>query len=93
MLLVGAVEDMTLREDLRFMTLLPWRTIVTARTASLLRGTKAYCADCYEDAREANAIVYDPLLWGFVVARCASNINVTWTTLAGTRIAEPRFLT
>ena len=60
---VSALEALTLRPDLHYLTLLPLEAILPARAKGLLRLTKAWCSLCYEQWRQASLPVYDPLLW------------------------------
>ncbi len=60
---VSALETLTLRPDLSFLTLLPLEAILPARAKGLIRLTKAWCPLCYEQWRRTSQPVYDPLLW------------------------------
>jgi DNA-binding XRE family transcriptional regulator len=60
---VSALETLTLRSDLSFLTLLPLGAILPARAKGLMRLTKAWCPLCYEEWRRSRQPVYDPLLW------------------------------
>ena len=62
--LVAALEAMTLRHDLRFLTLLPWAGVLPPR--DLTRRVRAWCPACYEDWRHAGQPVYDPLRWSLL---------------------------
>lgn len=67
--LVQILERLTMRQDLRFLTMLPWKTVLPQQ--QLVRRTRAWCAACFEDWREAEKIVYEPLLWALrEVQRC-----------------------
>ncbi len=57
---VKAVETATLRSDLRYLTLLPFRHLLP--TSLLLRKTRAWCPDCFAEMA-ATGTVYEPLLW------------------------------
>ncbi|MEC4813049.1 MAG: TniQ family protein [Scytonema sp. PMC 1069.18] len=59
--LVQALQRLTLREDLHFLTLLFWAKIVPTR--NLFRNQKAWCAVCYENWRLRTQVIYEPLLW------------------------------
>jgi transcriptional regulator with XRE-family HTH domain len=66
------LEGLTLRQDLKALTVLPWGTAISQ--FGLLRGTKAWCPSCFEKARQNSAIIYEPLLWAFnVVTICPSH--------------------
>ena len=59
---VKTLEALTLREDLSFLTLLPYRGIISHK--KLLRPFRAWCPRCLSEMRAAGApIVYEPLLW------------------------------
>jgi transcriptional regulator with XRE-family HTH domain len=55
------LEGLTLRTDLRFLTLLPWATVLTQQR--LLRFTRAWCPDCFMEWQAAEQPIYEPLLW------------------------------
>jgi hypothetical protein len=59
---VRAVEAATLRTDLRYLTLLPFRNLFPR--PMMLRRTRAWCPECYQ-AMADTGMVYDPLLWCF----------------------------
>lgn len=61
---VNALQGLTLRNDLRFLTMLAWAEVFAQR--NLLRSSRAWCPTCYEDRRANNQIVYEPLLWTFL---------------------------
>lgn len=58
---VGSLEQLTLRTDLRFLTLLPWAAVLTQQR--LLRLTRAWCPDCFMEWQTAGQPIYEPLLW------------------------------
>lgn len=58
---VQSLEHLTLRTDLRFLTLLPWTTILTQQR--LLRLNRAWCPDCFMEWQTAGQPIYEPLLW------------------------------
>lgn len=58
---VRALETLTLRSDLRFLTMLTWREVLPSR--GLLRSKKAYCPACYQEWRSCGQMIYEPLLW------------------------------
>src|SRR6266700_737240 len=60
-LAVQFLESLTMRSDLRHLTLLVWSEILCLR--GLVRLTKAWCPVCYEHWREQGKIIFDPLLW------------------------------
>ena len=71
-LCVQFLEALTLRSDLRHLTLLPWSQVFGLQ--GLMRPTRAWCPHCYQQWREQGAILFDPLLWTIQqVTTCASH--------------------
>jgi len=67
---VQLLEAVTLRSDLRHLTLLPWSDVFCL--PGLVRLTKAWCPHCYEGWRESGETIFDPLLWALQeVTACA----------------------
>jgi uncharacterized OB-fold protein len=58
---VRAMETLTGRRDLSYLTLLAWRGILPAH--SLLRRCRAWCESCLYAWREVQQPIYQPLLW------------------------------
>lgn len=58
---VKATEELTLRIDLRSLTLLNWSNILPIR--QLNRQHKAWCPKCYEEWQLKEQPMYEPLLW------------------------------
>ena len=58
---VQALEHLTQRQDLSFLTMLSWRSVFSP--FRLMRRTQAWCPVCYEEWREAGKVLYQPLLW------------------------------
>ena len=69
--LIHALEVLTLRQDLRFLTLLFWEQVLSVR--SLLRRFRAWCPTCYEQWHRTNQIIYEPLLWSIDVVKFCQN--------------------
>ncbi len=61
--LVQALESLTLRTNLRSLTMLPWAEVIPQK--SLLKPTRAWCPNCYGDSQIAEQPLYEPLLWSF----------------------------
>jgi transcriptional regulator with XRE-family HTH domain len=55
------LESLTLRQDLRHLTLLRWANVLPSK--GLLRRFRAWCPACYEGWRKDQKTVYEPLLW------------------------------
>ena len=58
---VRALETLTGRRDLSYLTLLTWSRVLPSH--SLLRRCRAWCESCLHAWREANQPIYEPLLW------------------------------
>ena len=58
---VHALESMTLRSDLRYLTLLPFQQLFPQPL--LFRGLRAWCPACYELRASQGEPIYEPLLW------------------------------
>jgi len=57
----NALQVLTMRQDLRFLTMLPCKEIINSN--KLLRKTRAWCPDCYQEWHRQEKPIYDPLLW------------------------------
>ena len=60
---VTALQNLTLRSDLNFLTMIPWADVFTHR--NLLRPSRTWCPSCYQDWRLNDQQIYEPLLWTF----------------------------
>ena len=58
-----ALEKLTLREDLRYLSCLIWKGIFKER--GLFRQHKAWCPQCFEQWRQQSKLIYEPLIWSF----------------------------
>jgi len=58
---VRALKQLTLRNNLEFLTLLPFSEVLV--TKGLLRPYKAWCPICYQQWKQNQKNIYDPLLW------------------------------
>lgn len=58
---VSKLERLTLRPDLRFLTLLPWQGIIS--THFILRTHRAWCPTCFDSWQQSGGTIYEPLLW------------------------------
>ncbi|QLE43805.1 TetR family transcriptional regulator [Nostoc sp. C052] len=65
--LVQALEKLTLRDDLCFLTLLTWDKLFPSR--NLLRSVRAWCPSCYQEWYEKEQLIYEPLLWSLDVVK------------------------
>ncbi len=64
---VQALEQLTLRHDLCFLTMLTFAEVIPPR--KLLRRTRAWCPACYEEWQETGQVIYEPLLWSLEIIR------------------------
>ena len=69
---VEALEQATLRTNLRLLTLLPFENVLNRHVVS--RRTRAWCPACYEGWRSAGDVIYEPLLWAIRRSRSALGI-------------------
>ena len=65
--LVKALEALTLRRDLQFLTLLPWAFVFPV--LGLLKRFQAWCPDCYQEWLNHKQVIYAPLLWALQVVK------------------------
>ncbi|MDJ0595946.1 MAG: TniQ family protein [Pleurocapsa sp. MO_226.B13] len=61
--LVTILEQLTLRQDLRYISCLTYQGVI--RDRSLFRQHKAWCPQCFVQRKQEKQIVYEPLLWSF----------------------------
>ncbi|MEO0844963.1 MAG: TniQ family protein [Cyanobacteria bacterium J06648_1] len=61
--LIEALEQLTLRRDLRYLSLLNLER--SNQRARLIPPAKAWCPQCFETRRRENKPIYEPLLWSF----------------------------
>jgi hypothetical protein len=59
--LVKILEELTTRNDLSLLTLLPWKKFFPTR--GLMRSKKAWCSLCLQNMKMNNMPIYEPLLW------------------------------
>ncbi|MGA7931308.1 MAG: TniQ family protein [Candidatus Sulfotelmatobacter sp.] len=64
---VSAIGKMTARNDLQYLTLLPWKSLLP--TPLLMRGVAAWCPMCLTSWEELGKPVYVPLLWTLDVVK------------------------
>jgi transcriptional regulator with XRE-family HTH domain len=66
---VNGFEKLTLRDDLRYTTFLPWKGAVSF--LQLLRTRRAWCPSCYEEQIIERGYAYEPLIWAVeIVSIC-----------------------
>jgi transcriptional regulator with XRE-family HTH domain len=64
---VQALETLTGRRDLLYLTLLPWAVGLSSH--GLLRRNRAWCPDCYAAWQQTGQTIYEPLLWALEVVK------------------------
>lgn len=70
---VNILESLTLKADLRCLTMLTWSNVISERY--LLRPARSWCPACLEEWRTAGQVVYEPLLWSLkAVEICAHHL-------------------
>lgn len=62
---IASLHKLTMRDDLRFLTMLPWKEVISHR--HLVRTKRAWCTACYYDWHHNGATVYEPLAWSLAV--------------------------
>jgi AraC-like DNA-binding protein len=58
---VHTIEQLTQRNDLRFLTMLTFANVLSWR--ELVRQKQAWCPQCYEEWRKTGQVIYQPLIW------------------------------
>jgi hypothetical protein len=58
---VATLEHLTKRDNLKFLTLLPWAEVLTP--LNLLKKHRSWCPDCFTMWRVNKHTIYEPLLW------------------------------
>ena len=86
--LVDALQVLTGRLDLCFLTMLTWSPVVPP--LGLLRRERAWCPTCYHEWREQGRPVYDPLLWALAaVTGCPLHGHDLWQRCPVCQKAQP----
>jgi hypothetical protein len=75
---VQALEKLTLRSDLRYLTMLTWSDVLSPRY--LLRRSKSWCAFCYREWCESGFQTYEPLIWMLEIVTVCTHHNCYLTT-------------
>lgn len=64
---ISALESITQRDDLHYLTLLSWSEVLISR--GLLRKVKAWCPACYNEWEKNRQPIYEPLIWNIQVVK------------------------
>ena len=62
---VYILERLTKRNDIQFLTMLPWSNIISHR--GMLHSTRVWCPVCYTEWQHKQ--IYDPLIWSLKVSK------------------------
>lgn len=62
LMVVHLLETLTSRQDLTYLTLLPWKNWRFSFN-HIFHTEQRWCAGCYQDWRDTNTPIYQPLLW------------------------------
>ena len=63
--LVSGLTELTLQDNLQFLTLLTWAEVFPV--IKLLKPCFAWCPHCYQEWRSRGTVIYSPLLWSVQV--------------------------
>jgi hypothetical protein len=66
--MVETLEALTLRRDLRFLTMLPWQAGIAP--LGMMRQKKAWCPTCYREWIMRRQKLYEPLIWSIAQVAC-----------------------
>lgn len=70
---VLVLENLTARSDLKYLTMIPWRPLLSS-SKFLMRNIAAWCPACLIDWEQSDQPVYIPLLWTLEVVKfCPSH--------------------
>lgn len=75
-----ALEYLTGRQDLHYLTMLRWSGLLDRTGKGMFRLRRAWCPRCFRDQLAAGQPVYEPLLWRFRATRICD--------VHGTRLRE-----
>jgi hypothetical protein len=70
---IQALEKLTSRSDLRYLTMLIWSEVLSPRY--LLRRSKSWCPFCYREWYESGIQIYEPLVWMLKVVTVCTRHN------------------
>lgn len=73
---VGLFEKLTHYQGLMRLTFLPWSEVLTP--CSLNRHYQAWCPVCYEEMRQANEIIYQPLIWTVAILQICPRHRISF---------------
>ena len=76
--LTDALQKLTLRSDLVFLSMLRWRGAISA--SLLTKKVLAWCPECYNDWAISGTTLYQPLLWTLKIGTFCTFHNVDLST-------------
>lgn len=60
----GSLEQLTLRQDIEYLTVLSWKNVIGSRSKlGFLSPFRRWCKYCYYEWKNNNQIIYEPLIW------------------------------
>lgn len=66
-----ALQRLTLRQELRYLTMLPFESFIDRGGKGLIKEKKEWCPQCYEEQTREYGFMYDPLRWSILqVSTC-----------------------
>lgn len=74
---IHVLEQLTLRNDLQFLTMLPWSNVLSK--TKLVRHYRAWCPYCFEEKKQLGHIIYEPLIWCVDAVKICSIHNISLT--------------
>lgn len=75
---VPSIEELTQQNNLRFLTFLPWKGVLSNRT--MHRRSRAWCPSCLEDQRVAGMPPHEQLRWAHRIVHMCSDHKVRLET-------------
>ena len=72
------LEELTNVRKLRALTMWPWRTVIPSR--GLMREHRAWCPLCFDDWRNNEQPIYEPLLWNIMSASICGTHKIPLAT-------------
>ncbi|MEL6462842.1 MAG: TniQ family protein [Cyanobacteria bacterium J06621_15] len=61
--IINALEALTLQKDLKYLSCLAWKGVI--KDGNLFRRSKAWCPCCFEQWKQEQKPIYEPLIWSF----------------------------
>lgn len=71
---ITALEQLTLRADLRFTSMLTWKEVIPMR--DMFHRRRVWCPLCYEEWLNNDETIYEPLIWCLKVIKMCPKHNI-----------------